>query len=91
MTLLEALRLARTEDSDKRALDKPTPDDEPQKEMCLGGIRSKLQKALFGAPCYARNFTAALPEEQPEEKHVWPGKMGTVWSLGFRRHTENLL
>ncbi|CAE7427457.1 unnamed protein product [Symbiodinium sp. CCMP2592] len=47
---LEALRFARTEDSDKRALDKPTPHDEPQKAM---------------------NFTAALPEEQPEEKHVF--------------------
>ncbi|CAE7398869.1 SCN4A [Symbiodinium sp. CCMP2456] len=46
---LEALRFARTEDSDKRALDKPTP-EEPQKAM---------------------NFTAALPEEQPEEKHVF--------------------
>ncbi|CAE7738493.1 SCN11A [Symbiodinium necroappetens] len=45
---LEALRFARTEDSDKRALDKPT--DEAQKAM---------------------NFTAALPEEPPEEKPVF--------------------
>eukprot|EP00439_Symbiodinium_sp_Y106_P085569 s109_g28.t8 len=60
---LEALRLARTEDSDKRALDKPTPDDEPQKEM-------NFTAALPEEQPEEKHVFAANPEEAEMQKVV---------------------